>query len=152
VHYGCKWHMQFFIFLSKLSHHTPWRRLGERMYSSYSFSTSALDGGEWSASRPNRALAPGKDPRYPLYRRLGGPESRSGHRGYKKILSPLPGIESQSPGRPTRSQTLYWLSYPAHTRASTHIYFFIPAVLTRFSFWVWLPSRLPSLPWLVGFC
>jgi hypothetical protein len=29
----------------------------------------------------------GKDPRYPLYRRLGGPQSRSGHRGYKK--SPL---------------------------------------------------------------
>jgi hypothetical protein len=33
---------------------------GERRYSSYSFSTSALDGGEWSASRPGRALAPGK--------------------------------------------------------------------------------------------
>jgi hypothetical protein len=41
------------------------------MYSSYSF-TSALDGGEWSESR------------YPLYRRLGGPQSRSGHRGYRK--------------------------------------------------------------------
>jgi hypothetical protein len=24
------------------------------------------------------------DPRYPLYRRLGGPQSRSGHRGYRK--------------------------------------------------------------------
>jgi hypothetical protein len=54
---------------------------GERRYSSYSFTTSALDGGEWSASRPGRALPPGKDPRYPLYRRLGGPQSRSGHRG-----------------------------------------------------------------------
>jgi hypothetical protein len=30
-----------------------------------------------------------------------------------KILSPLPGIESQSPGRPVRSQTVYCLSYPA---------------------------------------
>jgi hypothetical protein len=30
------------------------------MYSFYSFSTSALDGGEWSASKPGRALAPGK--------------------------------------------------------------------------------------------
>jgi hypothetical protein len=50
-------------------------------YSSYSFLTSALDGGEWSASRPGRALPWGKDPRYPLYRRLGGPQSRSGHRG-----------------------------------------------------------------------
>jgi hypothetical protein len=35
---------------------------GERTYSSYSFSTSALDGGELSASRPGRALPPGKRP------------------------------------------------------------------------------------------
>jgi hypothetical protein len=32
----------------------------ERRYSSYSFLTSALDEGEWSASRPGRALPPGK--------------------------------------------------------------------------------------------
>jgi hypothetical protein len=32
----------------------------KRMYCSYSFLTSALDGGEWSASRPGRALPPGK--------------------------------------------------------------------------------------------
>jgi hypothetical protein len=31
---------------------------GERRYSFYSFSTSTLDGGEWSASRPSRALPP----------------------------------------------------------------------------------------------
>jgi hypothetical protein len=31
------------------------------------------------------ALYPrGKSPQYPLYRRLGGPQSRSGRRGYKK--------------------------------------------------------------------
>jgi hypothetical protein len=53
----------------------------ERRYSSYSFLTSALDGGEWSGSRPGLALPRGKDPRYPLDRRLGGPQSRSGHRG-----------------------------------------------------------------------
>jgi hypothetical protein len=34
----------------------------ERRYSSYSFSTTALDEGEWSASRPGRALDPGKGP------------------------------------------------------------------------------------------
>jgi hypothetical protein len=34
--------------------------LGGRRYSSYSFLTSALDGGEWSASRPGRVLPPGK--------------------------------------------------------------------------------------------
>jgi hypothetical protein len=30
------------------------------MYSSYLFTASALDGGEWSASRPGRALTPWK--------------------------------------------------------------------------------------------
>jgi hypothetical protein len=39
-----------------------WRRRGVMMYSSYSFKTSALVGGEWSASRPGRALPPGKVP------------------------------------------------------------------------------------------
>jgi hypothetical protein len=46
----------------KLSRYTTWRRRGERRYTSYSYSTSALDGGEWSASRPGRALPLGKGP------------------------------------------------------------------------------------------
>jgi hypothetical protein len=36
------------------------------MYSSYSFSTSELEEGEWSASRPGRALAPRKEPLVPI--------------------------------------------------------------------------------------
>jgi hypothetical protein len=44
----------------KHSRYMPWRRLGERLYSSYSFSTSALDGGEWLASRPGHAFTPGE--------------------------------------------------------------------------------------------
>jgi hypothetical protein len=71
--------------------------------------------GEWSASRPGRALAPGKGPRYPLYRRLGGPQSRSGHRSYWKNPLSVPRIEPRSPGGPARSQTLHRLSYPAHS-------------------------------------
>jgi hypothetical protein len=43
---------------------------GER-YSSYSFSTSALDGGEWSASRPGRALASEKGPPVPIVQEAG---------------------------------------------------------------------------------
>jgi hypothetical protein len=39
--------------------------------------TAALEGGEWSAARPGRTLSSGKT-RYPLYRRLGGPQGRSG--------------------------------------------------------------------------
>jgi hypothetical protein len=44
---------------------------GERKYSSYSFTTSALDGGEWSASRPSRALPPGKGPPVPIVQENG---------------------------------------------------------------------------------
>jgi hypothetical protein len=66
----------------KLFHYAT-EGLGWR-YSSYSFSTSALDAGEWSASRPGRTLPRGKDPRHPLYRRLSEPQSRSGYRGYRK--------------------------------------------------------------------
>jgi hypothetical protein len=48
---------------------------GEREYSSYSISTSARDGGEWSASRSGRALAPGKVPPVPIAQEAGwGPE------------------------------------------------------------------------------
>ena len=43
----------------------------------YSSMTMALEGGEWSAARPGRTLLPGKT-QYPLYRRLGGPQGRSG--------------------------------------------------------------------------
>ena len=39
--------------------------------------TAALEGSEWSAARPDRTLPPGKTP-YPFYRRLGGPQGRSG--------------------------------------------------------------------------
>jgi hypothetical protein len=53
------------IKLSTTRHEGAW---GERMYSSYSFKTSALDGGEWSASRPGRAIDLGKGRQYPLYR------------------------------------------------------------------------------------
>jgi hypothetical protein len=44
---------------------------GKRRYSSYSFLTSALDGGEWSASRPGRALPPGKGPPVPTVQEAG---------------------------------------------------------------------------------
>jgi hypothetical protein len=45
--------------------------LGDRRYSSYSFLTSALDGGEWSASRPGRALPPGKEPPLAIVQEAG---------------------------------------------------------------------------------
>jgi hypothetical protein len=45
--------------------------LGERRYSSYSFLISALEGGEWSASRRGRALPPGKEPPVPTVQESG---------------------------------------------------------------------------------
>jgi hypothetical protein len=49
----------------------PLHAWGERRYSSYSFSTSALDGGEWSASRPGRAFTPGKGLPVPIVQEAG---------------------------------------------------------------------------------
>ena len=48
--------------------------------------TTALEGGEGTASRPGRSLPPGK-PQYLLYRRLGGFQVRSGQ--VRKISPPL---------------------------------------------------------------
>jgi hypothetical protein len=94
----------------KLSHYTPRRRLWERGYSSYSFSTTALNGGEWSASRPGLALPPLPRERTPGTHCTGGwvgPSAGLDKEAGGKVLSPLPGIEPRSPGRPARSQTLY---------------------------------------------
>jgi hypothetical protein len=92
----------------KLSHDTPLRRREEKRYSSYSFSSSTLDGSEWSGSRPGRGLAQGKEPSVPIGQEAGWAlELVWTQRLEEKIFSPQPGIETRSPGRPARSQTLY---------------------------------------------
>ena len=65
--------------------------------------TAALEGGEWSAARPGRTLLRGKT-RYPFYRRLGGPQGRSG-----RTEKSRPHLDS-IPNRPVPSQSLYRLS------------------------------------------
>ena len=57
------------------------------------------------------ASPPGKT-RYPLYRRLGGPQGWSGR---VRKISPHTGI--RSPDRPARSESLYRLSYPGRLLA-----------------------------------
>jgi hypothetical protein len=47
------------------------------------------------------ALPPGKEPWYPLGRRLYGPQSRFGRGGEEKNSQPLPGLEP--PNHPARS-------------------------------------------------
>jgi hypothetical protein len=66
----------------------------------YLILTSALAGGEWSASRPGR-FTPGESPRYPLNRRLGEPQNRSGRFGEEKILDPS-GIRIPTPRSSSR--------------------------------------------------
>jgi hypothetical protein len=45
--------------------------LGDRRYSSYSFLTLALEGGEWSASWPACSLPPRKEPPVPIVQEAG---------------------------------------------------------------------------------
>jgi hypothetical protein len=56
------------------------------------FPTSVLEGGEGSASRPGRFLHTRKT-RYSLYRKLGGPQGRSGQ--VRKISYP-PGFDPRT--------------------------------------------------------
>jgi hypothetical protein len=70
----------------------------ERMYSSYSFTTSALDGGEWSASLHGYALPPGKGPLIPIGQEAGwAPEPVWTQRLEEKYVFPCQG---SNPFRP----------------------------------------------------
>jgi hypothetical protein len=76
------------------------------VYSSYSFFNL---GGRWwwvdgATSRP---LCPLVKTQYPMYRRLGGPQSWS---GWVHKMSPSSGF--RSPDHPAHSESLYLLSYP----------------------------------------
>jgi hypothetical protein len=73
----------------------------------------ALEGGEGSVPRPGCSLPPGKT-RYPLCKRLAGPQGRSGQ---VLKISPPPGFDPQSTAR---NQSLYWLSYPADFETYRH--------------------------------
>ena len=62
---------------------------GEQRYSSPLSLTSALDGGGWLTPLPGR-FTPGKEIRYPFYRRLGWPQGLSGP---VRKISPAPGFD-----------------------------------------------------------
>jgi len=69
--------------------------------------TSALDGVGGQRHAP--AVLPPEKTRYPLYRRLGGPQGRSGRVGK---ISPPTGIRCQN--RPSRSESLHRLCVTSH--------------------------------------
>jgi len=68
--------------------------------------TAALEGGKWSAARPGCTFPPGKT-RYPFYRRLGGPQGRSGR---AENLFPT-GIRSRTV-QSVVSRYTYWATRP----------------------------------------
>jgi hypothetical protein len=74
----------------------PCRRQGESRCSSYSFLTSAVDGGEWSASRPGRALLPGKGSPVPIVQESGWASELVWTQKLEEKLFASPGIESRS--------------------------------------------------------
>ena len=64
----------------------------EERYSCTFSLTSALDWGGWSKPRPGR-FTPGIETRYPLYRRLGGLQGRS---GLVRKISPPPEFDPRT--------------------------------------------------------
>jgi len=87
----------------------------------YSSMTAALECGKWSAAGPGSTL-PSAKTWYPLYRGLGGPQSRSGRR---KISSP-PRFD---PG----SSSPKSVSIPTELPGPHYIYIYIHEVYLSFS-------------------
>ena len=90
--------------------------MAQRMGSGIALSsmTAALEGGEWSASRPGRTLPPGKKDAVQILKEYGwapGPVWTGG--------KSRPHRDS-NPDRPARSQLLYRLSYLAHYAIHAH--------------------------------
>jgi len=85
----------------------------------YSSMTAALEGGEWPAPRPGRNLLPPGKTRYPFYRRLGGPQGRSGR------------AENLVPTK-IRSRTVQPIHTHTHTHTFIHIFTGFEVVCWRF--------------------
>ena len=78
--------------------------------------TAALEGGEWSEKRLGPHFTPGKDP-VPIVQEAGwapGPVWTGGKsRPHRDSI----------PNRPSRSQSLYRLSYRAHIQLYVHVFY-----------------------------
>ena len=68
--------------------------------------TAALEGGEWSAALPDRTLPPGKT-WYPFYRRLCGPQGRSG-----RVENLVPTVIRSRTFQPAVSRYTDWATRP----------------------------------------
>jgi hypothetical protein len=120
-----------------LFHYTPPRRFGGEDVQLLLI----LDLGttwEWVDSvttRPRFTLGE-RTPPVPIVQEAGwAPELVWTQRLEKKVIFPLPKIESWLPGRPVRSQTLHWLSYPGSPPYWPYLYIFYLCLKLVFSFW-----------------
>ena len=106
------------------------------MYNSTLSLALALDGGVGGQQHAPAALPPGKT-RYPLYKRLGGPQGRSGQ---VEKISPLSGFEprtvqplvSRYTDRAIPAPKHTYIHTHAHTHTHTHIYIYIYMYTTSF--------------------
>jgi hypothetical protein len=103
------------------------------------FKTSALERGEGSASRHGRFLPPLKT-RYPFYRRLGGPQGRSGE--VRKISSP-PRFDPRTV-QPVASRYTDWATRPTMAYGTDHFSWRLCWIVS----WVWL-NDLTSSAWII---
>jgi hypothetical protein len=109
---GCVFHFLTAEYLTdgevkvKQSRYTPWMRLGERRYSSYSLTTSELNGVSDQRHAPASLYPREKDPNTHCTSGWVGPIAGLDTEARGKLLSPLLGNEPRSPARPVRSQTL----------------------------------------------
>ena len=84
------------------------------MYSSTLSLTSELDGGGW-LTPPLGRFTPETETQHPLYRKLSGPQGRS---GWARETSPPPGC-------PARSESLRRLSHRGPPTTQIPIYFLL---------------------------
>jgi hypothetical protein len=107
---------------------------GERRYSSYSFSTSALDGGEWSASRPGRAFTPGE--RTPGTHWTGG------------WVGPRVGLDTEARGKILCSRRE---SNPDRLVVQPVVRYYTawanPAIMNNVTSWLWFLCLHDSVMW-----
>jgi hypothetical protein len=110
---GC-WQCRFIDLKLKLSHYTPRRRFGGEEVQLLLILKLGTRWGWVVSITPRPRFSPGE--RTPGTHCTGGwvgPRAGLEAEARGKILSPVPGIEHPTRGRPARSQTLFWLSYPA---------------------------------------
>jgi hypothetical protein len=92
--------------------------------------TKALEGGEGSASSPNRSSPLGKT-RYPLHRRLSGPQGQSGQ---VRKISPPPGFDPWTV-RTIASRYTDYATQPTSVKYTVHLTMQDPVNSSHFQEW-----------------